>query len=101
MGYVLCILLMTTSAIAGEVTEETKANALRRAFQVYGNSSWGSIDIDNEPTPIRVIPIVPQVKEVKVAESVKVEKVVESNTCTRHHMRKVVTHSGRSWKCRK
>lgn len=25
----------------------------------------------------------------------------ESNVCTRHHMKKVVTHGGRSWRCRR
>jgi hypothetical protein len=96
---------LATIAVA-EPDEETKINALKRAYQINGNvgSHWGSIDVDNEPTPIRVIPIVPTPKidippPLKI--EVKAEVPPEVNTCTRHHMHKVFTHNGKSWRCRK
>lgn len=30
-----------------------------------------------------------------------VEQVVEHNVCTRHHLRKVITRGGKSWRCRR
>jgi hypothetical protein len=30
-----------------------------------------------------------------------VEQVVERNICTRHHMHKVITRGGKSWRCRR
>ena len=30
-----------------------------------------------------------------------VEQVVERNVCTRHHMHKVITRGGKSWRCRR
>jgi hypothetical protein len=41
--------------------------------------------------------------EPKYSKRMKRQRVasVESNTCTRHHMRKVVTRGGKSWRCRR
>ena len=99
-------LLAVTPALAQEPTEEAKKAALMKAYHANGDSMvrWGSIDVDNEPTPIRTIPIVPApAPPVKPAPAVVTltpdPEPVPSDVCSRHHLRKVVT--GSSWRCRK
>lgn len=36
-----------------------------------------------------------------VSKRIRHQDTEGSNVCTRHHMRKVMTHGGRSWRCRK
>lgn len=68
----------------------------------------------NEPTPVvteRISPDVPAKVPPVVLTSDEEDRPAarhrrryaesESNVCTRHHMRKVVTHGGRSWRCRR
>jgi hypothetical protein len=99
-----------------EPTQEQKINALKRAYQINGNSmtGWGSIDVDNEPTQVRVVPIVldpptpnPAPSQIPAQRKSLRKKIVdadipaEHNICTRHKMHKVETKGGRSWRCRK
>ena len=44
------VLLLTTTALAEEPTEEQKTWALKRAYELNGNSmtGWGSIDLTDE-----------------------------------------------------
>jgi hypothetical protein len=62
----LILLLVGGSALAQEPDEETKIRALKRAYQLNGNSMvrWGSIDLTQEdwshpPVVVRTIPIKP------------------------------------------
>lgn len=107
MRTLLALLLMTTAAVAQEPTEQQKHDALLKAYQLNGNSMmrWGSIDIDNEPTPIRVIPIVPApapvLAPIPVQEKVADVIVPERNVCTIHGLHKVFTKDKTSWHCRR
>jgi hypothetical protein len=61
---VVILLLSSTAVLAQEPTEERKIWALKRAYQINGNSMvrWGSIDLTKEQpgsTVVRIIPIVP------------------------------------------
>ena len=98
-------LLAATPALAQEPTEEAKKAALMKAYHANGDSMvhWGAIDVDNEPTVVRTIPIVPTpaapAPKPAVVTITPDPEPVPSDVCSRHHLRKVVT--GSSWRCRK
>lgn len=69
-----------------------------------------------EPEIVRTVPIVPVEKPVEKLVTAAVEEptpeerpaarhrqpvTVESNLCTRHGLRKVITRGGKSWRCQK
>jgi hypothetical protein len=60
----IAVMLLTTSALAQEPSEETKIWALKKAYQMNGNSmvGWGSIDLSQE-VPGKVIKTVPIVAD--------------------------------------
>jgi hypothetical protein len=92
-------------------SEAVKAWALKRAYQLNGNSMVGdTIDLSNEnpdaiavPTE-KIIPTpasVPQPTVESEPAPVKLQARVESNICTRFGLRKVATNEGKSWRCRR
>jgi hypothetical protein len=128
MKTAMILLLMTTAAFAQVATEgktdksteewvstnidrDTKAWALKRAYELNGNSmvGWGSIDLTGETPvkPVQTVPIIPgpsgmvDPTERNALDKLADIKPVEHNICTHHHMRKVTTSDGQSWRCRK
>jgi len=85
--------------LLAQVDEETKVNALRRAYEL------------NEPRAVKTIPVEPPVVVVDPSEhnvldqkaDVNVPMVIrrETDTCTRVHRHKVFYDNGRRWRCRK
>lgn len=64
------LLLSSTTVLAQEPTEEHKIWALKRAYQLNGNSmvGWGSIDLSMErpgSAVVKTVPIVPDKKQHK------------------------------------
>ena len=110
--------LLTTVAHAEDTTfyvmpqipdEATKVWALKRAYQLNGNSMVSNgrmIDVSRELFPV------PPVKNEDAASASapapapvarkKVAMVAApvSDLCTRHHRHKVYTDNGKSWRCR-
>jgi hypothetical protein len=96
--------LLATSAAAQQYTpsEEEKVAALKEAYRLNGNSMVSGAMIDlTAPRVVKTDRIMPAPPVVAAAPepAPKPVRVAETNTCTRHHMRKVVT--GSSWRCRK
>lgn len=64
------------------------------------------IAVAAEPAPLAVeAPVRVAAARTDVLQTVgataSVRRHIESNVCTRHGMRKVETHGGRSWRCRR
>ena len=83
----LCIMLITPAY--AQVSEEDKINALKRAFGI--------------PVPVKTETIIPvanpnELNEIDRAAVLKPKPAVIVDTCTRHHMHKVVR--GNSWHCK-
>ena len=55
----IVLVALTAPALAQEPTQAEKTAALKRAYELNGNSmvGWGSIDLTSEPTVVRTIPI--------------------------------------------
>lgn len=101
------------------LTEETKAWALKRAYELNGNSMvrWGSIDLSKEvqnAKPVKTIPIIPTDPKIKNEIDDKVDELqrkwvrlrgdkifAEDDVCKRHGMHRVTKSDGLSWRCRK
>jgi len=93
----LAIALLAAPAMAQEPDDATKKAALLRAYRDNGTSvAWGGYD-----ATVREIPIVRVAKPAPPAPPPPQVKVAELDICARHHLRKVVTHGGRSWRCRR
>ena len=95
----LALALLAAPVLAQEPDEAVKKAALLRAYRENGGVAWGSVDATVREIPIVSVPKpsetpAPPAKPVKVA-------AVEKDVCARHHLRKVVTHGGRSWRCRR
>ena len=86
-------------------SEEHKIWALKRAYQLNGNSMVGNnvmIDVSRE-TPFSTlvktervpVPIPAPSPEIRVAQAAPIADI-----CTRHGKRRVATNGGRSWRCR-
>jgi hypothetical protein len=93
-------------AFAQEIpSEETKTWALKRAWQLNGNSmvSGNMIDLSGEvpgSTPVVTEKIKPAVAPmVAVAEAAPAP--VKADICLRHGLRRKSTHGGKSWRCAK
>jgi hypothetical protein len=107
------LLALAVPAIAQEPTEEQKHDALMRAYHQNGDSMvrWGSLDIEDPinvetnnvtPEPQRLPPRpIPPAKPRKPPETVIEAEREDINTCTRHHMHKVLSNGGKSWHCKK
>jgi hypothetical protein len=111
----LALLLLLAAAPAAaqdyrmpEVPDEaTKVWALKRAYQLNGNSMVGNnrmIDLSNE-TPFvnpvqteRIMVPMPKPPPSPEAELAKMTSVTD--ICTRHGLRKVTVRGGKSWRCR-
>ena len=96
------ILLSPLPAIAQDATA-----ALKRAYQINGNSMvrMGTIDLTETPGVVRTIKVIPEpVVEKPVAEPVVAKPVrkaeLVSDICTRHGKRKVMRNNGKSWRCK-
>jgi hypothetical protein len=97
--------------VAFEVPDEVKVWALKRGYQLNGSSVGPTIDLTAEkPDSIIVKTVVVKPGEPneidKQADAEPVRQIqaqapVETNTCTRHGMRKVTTQDGKSWHCRR
>ena len=88
--------------------EATKTWALKRAYQLNGNSMVGydkMIDVSREQ------PLATAVKTERIAvdkpvdnsgttPAQLVQQEAPPNTCTLHHRRKVYSNGGKSWHCR-
>jgi len=89
-------------------SEEHKIWALKRAYQLNGNSMVGNnrmIDVSQETpfsTPVKTeritvpMPAPAPTPEQRLAEM----KPVVADICQRHGKRRVATNGGRSWRCR-
>jgi hypothetical protein len=124
MKKVFLLLLLATPAWAQEPTEEVKTWALKRAYELNGNSmvGWGSIDLTDEimkrkVKTERIIPdmsaeeyneldaaanervLLPPRHKTKDGATLAVVEYGTVDVCTRHHLRKVM--EGKSWHCRK
>jgi len=87
--------------------EATKVWALKRAFQLNGNSMVGNnrmVDVSGE-TPFanpvvteRVTVTIPAPAPSPEAQLAKLASVTD--TCTRHGLRKVTIRGGKSWRCK-
>ena len=86
-------------------SEEHKIWALKRAYQLNGNSMVGNnvmIDVSRE-TPFSTLVKTERVPvsipapspEIRVAQAAPIADI-----CTRHGKRRVATNGGRSWRCR-
>jgi hypothetical protein len=90
-----------------EVPEATKIWALKRGYQLNGNSMVGpTIDLTKESPDTKVIETIvvkpDELNEIDRAmpvEKIQAQTPVETNVCTRHGMKKVV--KGDSWHCRR
>ena len=88
--------------------EATKVWALKRAYQLNGNSMVGNnrmIDLSNETpfaNPVTIERItVPMPRPAPSPEAQLAQMVpVVADICKRHGKRRVATHGGRSWRCR-
>lgn len=88
--------------------EATKIWALKRAYQLNGNSMVGNnrmIDLSNETpfaNPVTIERItVPMPRPAPSPEAQLAQMVpVVADICKRHGKRRVATHGGRSWRCR-
>jgi hypothetical protein len=84
-------------------SEEHKIWALKRAYQLNGNSMVGNnvmIDVSRETpfsTPVKTerVPLPAPAPEARVAQVTQVADI-----CTRHGKRRVAINGGRSWRCR-
>jgi hypothetical protein len=92
----LAFALLAAPALAQEPDDATKKAALMRAYRDNGSVAWGGYD-----ATVREIPIVRVAKPLPPAPPPQQVKVAEIDICARHHLRKVVTHGGRSWRCRR
>jgi hypothetical protein len=116
------LLALAAPAVAQEPTEEQKHDALLKAYHINSDSmvGWGSIDMTTPP--VKTEPIIPDAKaeqsnEIDAAAAAAQEtrrrsvhralrevrrRLVDSDdVCTIHHMHKIVTHGGKSWRCKK
>jgi hypothetical protein len=111
MKVLAALLLLTTAcALAQEPDQATKSWALKRAYQLNGNSMVGDkmIDLSNESPysivvkPEKIIPTpTPTPTREKHADAAEVWEVRrKSDICTQHHKHKVVTQGGKSWRCK-
>ncbi len=96
----------TMEPVADEMFDEVWLD-LMKPLELKKASMERTAAFSTEPKPIKVERIVmdtpvimPEVNEDEVWPGTPTVKR-ESNVCTRHHMRKVTTHNGRSWRCRK
>ena len=98
----IALVALTAPALAQEPTQAEKTAALKRAYELNGNSmvGWGSIDLADAPAAIRTIPIDGAPKVIPAPPPAKVAAVEPErpDICRRHGKRKVVR--GRSWRCR-
>jgi hypothetical protein len=110
----LFLLLMTTSALAQEPSQEEKIRALKQAFMTNSNHmvGWGSMDMSGsdykEPVAIKTDKIISTPKPDDwnkknaldaIADMTNTEQPYKYNVCKKYGMRKV-THGDR-WSCRK
>ena len=87
--------------------EATKIWALKRAYQLNGNSMVGNnvmIDLSNETpfsNPVKTERItVPMPAAAPTPEERLAKMVPVADICKRHGKHRVVTNGGRSWRCR-
>ena len=113
----LMFLAIAAPALAQQIPDEAiKANALKRAYQLSGNSavSWGMIDVSGEnldANPVKTERIIPltdpetlnaiDARALKVTDQTEAAPISRPDICRRHGLRKVTTEGGRSWHCRK
>ena len=87
-------------------SEEHKIWALKRAYQLNGNSMVGNnrmIDVSNEtpfsnPVKTERVTVTLPVAATPEAQLEKMKPVAD--ICARHGKRRVETNGGRSWRCR-
>ena len=90
--------------------EATKVWALKRAYQLNGNSMVGNnrmIDVSRETpfaTPVKTeavpLPSPAPSQPPKGAIEVRLARAPVADICTRHGKRRIVTNGGKSWRCR-
>jgi hypothetical protein len=96
---------LASPALAQELTQEQKDDALRTAYRINGGVMSGPlVDLTDPRTlalakPVRTVPVPVDPPAVKVAE-VRSRPAKRADICQRHGKRKVATHGGRSWRCR-
>ena len=87
--------------------EATKVWALKRAYQLNGNSMVGNnkmIDVSKEifplPVPVKTESIAPVPLPAERSVQVMTAETPTADVCARHHKRKVYTNDRKSWHCR-
>ena len=85
--------------------EATKVWALKRAYQLNGNSMVGkTVDLSKEifplPVPVKTESITPVPLPVERSVQVMTAETPTADVCVRHHKRKVYTNDRKSWHCR-
>jgi len=89
-----------------EVSEETKIWALKRGYKIASNDNPAM-----ESIVVKTERIIPDDTTIEWTEKNTLDasadifepkiKTDTGNVCTRHHMRKVTSRDGSSWRCRK
>ena len=101
----LVILTLISPVFAQGISEDLKVLMLKRAYELNNNSMVGAtIDlstVDPYKVVVRTETVTPpgEYNELDKAVVLKPAVVKETNVCTRHHMRKVVTRN--SWHCKR
>ena len=82
--------------------EATKSWALKRAYAINNNSMVGPmIDLTGE-TPGAVAVATQKITPVAVANAEPTAiPEIKPDVCQRHSMHRVVTHGGKSWRCKR
>ena len=85
--------------------ETTKVWALKRAYQLNGNSMVGkTIDLSKEifplPVPVKTESITPVPLPAERSVQVMTAETPTADVCSRHHKRRVYTNDRKSWHCR-
>jgi len=97
----LSLLASTATAQQYIPSEEEKVAALKRAYELNGNSMVSGTMIDlTAPRVVKTDRIMPAPPIVAAAPEPKPVKVAQAaDVCARHHMHKVVR--GNSWRCKR
>jgi hypothetical protein len=84
-----------------DVMSVASASALKKADQERVAAKPVAAERITTPDAPAVAPPVIAVQEDKPARRSRRYATVETNVCTRHHMRKVSVRGGRSWRCKR
>ena len=96
--------LASAQDLAPEPSEERKIWALKRAYELNGNSmvGMGSIDLSQENPGDEHKSALPGFEQSNALDNVgDVVTRPKADVCARHGLRKIEINGGKSWRCRK